>query len=77
MLQIVLAAGIWAYNIAKIAQLSSRNNRIQRRDSEEDTEKNLNLYNNCTFKYEDKRTYNHYENCTFNYYIIKRGNDDE
>jgi hypothetical protein len=75
MLPLLIAGAIWGYNAVKIAQLSSRNNRLKKRDSdEENTEKNLSLYNNCTFKHEDKRRY--YNNCTFNYYIVKKGNDD-
>jgi len=74
MLPLLIAGAIWGYNAVKIAQLSSRNNRLKKRDSEDEETKNLTIYKDCTF--EDKRTYNHFENCTFNYYIGKKGNDD-
>jgi len=78
MLPLLLAGGIWAYNAVKIAQLSNRNNRLKKRDpDDENAEKNLTIFHNCNFKHEDKRIYNNYNNCTFNYYIIKKGKDDE
>ncbi len=77
MLPLLIAGAIWGYNAVKIAQLANRNNRLKKRDSdEEDTEKNLNLYNNCTFKHEDKRTYNHFQNCTFNIYLTGGRNEE-
>ena len=67
---LILAGGIWAYNITRIAQHANRNNRIKKRDSESgDSQKNLYMFSNCNFHYEDKRTYNYYSNCTFNIYI--------
>lgn len=77
MLPLILAGAIWGYNAVKIAQLANRN-RLKKRDSDdESTEKNLTIFHNCNFHYEDKRTYNYYNNCTFNYYIITKGKNDE
>jgi hypothetical protein len=77
MLPLLLAGGIWAYNAVKIAQLRNRNNSLRKRDSDDEKTRNLTVYKDCNFHYEDKRTYNSYNNCTFNYYIIKKGEDDE
>lgn len=78
MLPLLAVAGlVWGYNAVKIAQLTNRN-RLSKRDSDdESTEKNLTIYKDCNFHYEDKRTYHYYSNCTFNYYITIKGKDDE
>lgn len=73
MFPLVIAGLVWGYNAVKIAQLASRKNRLQKRESDEE-EKNLTIFNNCTF--EDKRTSNYYNNCTFNTYIIKGGKEN-
>jgi hypothetical protein len=78
MLPLILAGAIWGYNAVKIAQLSNRNNRIKKRDSEDEETKSLTIYKDCVFRQEDKRTFNSFNNCTFNYYItIKKGDEDE
>ncbi|MFH1014750.1 MAG: hypothetical protein V1762_02360 [Nitrospirota bacterium] len=75
MLPLALAAGaIWAYNGVKFLQLRNRNNHLKHRDSD-DTEKNITVFHNCDFHYEDKRTYNYYNNCTFNIYITGGRNE--
>ncbi len=68
----LLAAGIWGFNIVKFIELKS-GNRPQRRNQDE--EKNLDIFSNCEFRQEDKRTYNHFQNCTFNIYLT--GGKDE
>lgn len=69
MLPALICAGIWAYNGVKWLELRNRNNRIRKRDSgDENAEKNLTIFKDCNFHYEDKRTYNYYNNCTFNIY---------
>ena len=74
MLPLILAGAIWGYNAVRIAQLANRNNRLKKRDSDdENAEKNLTIFHNCTF--EDKRTYNYYNNCTFNIYIGGKKNE--
>jgi hypothetical protein len=77
MLPLLLAGAIWGYNAVKIAQLANRKNRIRKRDPEDGETKNLTIYKDCTFRYEDKRTYNNYNNCTFNTYYIIREEKDE
>ena len=77
MLPLLLAGGIWAYNAVKIAQIRSGNNRIKKRDSDDKETRNLTIYKDCNFHYEDKRTYKYYNNCKFVTYIIKKGEDDE
>lgn len=73
MLPLVLAGAIWGYNAVKIAQIAKRN-RLMEQD--EDEQKSLTIYKDCTFRHEDKRTYNYYHNCTFNTYIIRGGKDE-
>ena len=80
MLPLILAGAIWGFNAVKIAQLRNGNNRIKKRDPEDEETKSLTIYKDCTFRHEDKRTFNfnHYARCTINnYYItIKKGDED-
>jgi|GEM_PF-6434832 len=72
MLPLLLAAGIWGYNIGKFIELKS-GNRPQRRNQDE--EKNLDIFSNCEFRHEDKRVYNYFDRCVFNIYLT--GGKDE
>jgi len=78
MLPLLIAGAIWGYNAVKIAQLANRNNRLKKREPEDEETKDLTIYKDCTFN--DKRTFNfnHYDHCTINnYYItIRRGGDE-
>ena len=73
MLPLVIAGVIWGYNLYKFVELKS-GNRPQRRN--QDKEKNLDIFSNCTFKHEDNRVYNHFDRCVFNIYLTG-GKDEE
>lgn len=81
MLPLLLAGAVWGYNAIRAVQLRNGNNRIRKRNSEDEETKNLSVYKDCIFRHEDKRTFNfnHYDRCTINNYFItiKKGDDDE